>query len=65
MQLRRTTRIAFTVVPHLSIFGLLLFLAIWEANPRYIANYFPMFVIAAMPAIMNLYASSIRKELSR
>ncbi|MEG2659991.1 MAG: glycosyltransferase family 39 protein [Oscillospiraceae bacterium] len=40
-------------VPILSIFGLYLFLLIWEAGQRYLLNYMGMFVIAAVFGVYN------------
>lgn len=34
-------------VPLMCVFGLFLFLMVWEANPRYITNFIPMIFIAA------------------
>ena len=36
------------LVPQLSVFGLMLFLLVWETNPRYITNYIPMILLCAV-----------------
>lgn len=39
------------LVPHLAVFGLLLFLVFWEARSRYIINYLPMILLGAVFAV--------------
>lgn len=46
------------ITPLLSVFGLLLFLIMWEAHARYITNYIPMIYICA--AISMEFLSKIR-----
>ena len=36
---------------YIVILGLYIFFLIWEANPRYLINYIPIFIIAAVPGI--------------
>lgn len=48
-------------VPLLCVFGLFIFLMVWEANPRYITNFIPMIFIAASAGIervANLFKNS-------
>ncbi len=43
---RRDSRLAFA---RLALFGLLVFLLLWEARSRYIVNYLPVFILCAVP----------------
>ena len=38
-------------VAQLASFGMLLFLLLWEAGTRYLLNYYPIFIMSALPAI--------------
>ena len=49
------------LTPLLSVFGLLLFLVMWEAHARYITNYIPLIYISA--AVGMEYLSNIRIKL--
>lgn len=49
------------ITPLLSVFGLLLFLVMWEAHARYITNYIPVIYICA--AVSMEYLSKIRIKL--
>lgn len=42
------------MVPQLCMFGILLFLMVWEANSRYIINFLPMVLLSALPGISVL-----------
>lgn len=41
-------------VPFLSVFGLLLFLLMWETSARYITNYIPLIYICAVSTMSNI-----------
>ena len=41
-------------VSYLAVFGLLLFLLMWETSPRYITNYIPMIYICAVAAMSKV-----------
>jgi 4-amino-4-deoxy-L-arabinose transferase-like glycosyltransferase len=45
-----------TLVPWLSLLGLLLFLTFWETNQRYTTNFFPMLIIGASLGMSALAA---------
>lgn len=42
------------LVPQLSVFGLMLFLLVWETNPRYITNYIPMILLCAVAGAQRI-----------
>lgn len=52
-------------VVRLSIIGIFIFLALWEANSRYILNFIPMFIACAALGFPELYrvAGVIKKSL--
>lgn len=50
------------ITPMVSVFGLLLFLIMWEAHARYITNYIPMIYICAAIGMEGL--SKIRVKIS-
>ena len=52
--LRGRKRIKGCMVPQMCMFGLLLFLMVWEANSRYIINFLPMVYLSAIPGIQVL-----------
>ena len=52
--LRGRKRIKGCMVPQMCMFGLLLFLMMWEANSRYIINFLPMVYLSAIPGIQVL-----------
>ncbi|MCM1246093.1 MAG: hypothetical protein NC293_10675 [Roseburia sp.] len=52
------------ITPFLSIFGLLLFLVMWEAHARYITNYIPMIYICAATSMEFLSKIRVRFFLS-
>ncbi len=43
-------------VPYLAIFGLFLFLLLWEAGQRYLINYYAMFILAGTFGMQQLMA---------
>lgn len=58
----------FPAVPFLSLFGLLLFLIIWEANPRYLLHFVPMLFLCAawgMDAFFHFFNRSVRYFIRR
>ncbi|MCI5494738.1 MAG: hypothetical protein MR407_00160 [Roseburia sp.] len=44
------------LIPELAVFGLLLFLMMWETNARYIVNYIPMIYVAAVLGMAQVFA---------
>ena len=50
----RTYSVCDKFVPYLAVFGLLLFLLMWETSPRYITNYIPMIYICAVAAMSKV-----------
>ena len=44
------------LIPELAVFGLLLFLMMWETNARYIVNYIPMIYVAAVFGMAQVFA---------
>ena len=49
----------------LAVFGLLLFLVMWETNARYIVNYIPMIYVAAVLGMAQVFAFAGRKLSKR
>ena len=49
-----------SLIPYISIFGLFLFLSLWETNPRLTLNYFPMYIIAAVPAVNYICGKTLK-----
>ncbi len=45
-----------------SIFGIYLFLLIWESNPRYIFNFIPVFILCATHSITTIFQSFFKKN---
>lgn len=43
------------VIPQLSVFGLMLFLMMWETNARYIVNFIPMIYVSAAMGMDMLF----------
>lgn len=43
------------LIPELAVFGLLLFLMMWETNARYIVNYIPMIYVAAVLGMEQVF----------
>lgn len=50
-----SNEIQLSLIPQLCVFGLMLFLIIWEVNSRYITNFIPMIFICAVYGIDNFY----------
>ncbi|MEG2193036.1 MAG: hypothetical protein RRX95_07160 [Oscillospiraceae bacterium] len=44
-------------LPQLAAFGMLLFLLLWEAGTRYLLNYYPIFILCALPMLTQLFSS--------
>lgn len=51
-------------VPLLGIFGLFLFLLLWEASQRYLVNYFPCYIICASYSMLSIYNKVYKEKLS-
>lgn len=49
------------VIPQLSVFGLMLFLMMWETNARYIVNFIPMIYVSAALGMDALSGRFFRK----
>lgn len=49
------------LIPELAVFGLLLFLMMWETNARYIVNYIPMIYVAAVLGMAQAFAFAGKK----
>ena len=49
-------------VPHLTMFGLYLFLLVWEAGQRYLLNYMGIFVLCAVFGLLQLDAARARRQ---
>ena len=48
-------------MPHLSFFGLYLFLLLWEARQRYLINYMGMFTLSAAFGLLMLEEARRRR----
>jgi hypothetical protein len=65
MLVRKRRRYKYTdnksLAVYIVILGLFIFFLVWEANARYIINYIPIFIIAAVPGI-NIFYNRITKK---
>lgn len=50
-------RSAYCFIPQLSVFGIWLFLMMWETTGRYMINYIPMMIISASSGMQTFYAA--------
>lgn len=61
---RQNKRDAITLV-RIIIFGVFLFFLIWEARSRYLVNFTPLFIIAAVFGIKTLFEAHKRKRTQK
>jgi len=46
------------------MFGVMMFLIMWEARPRYIVNYIPVFILVAVEGV-HILDNYIKNKISR
>lgn len=49
-------------VPQLSVFGLFLFLLMWETSARYIQNYMPLLFLSALSGLKSIHSLQVRRR---
>jgi len=57
-------RVKCCLIPQLCVFGIMLFLLMWEVNSRYINNFIPMIFISAVGG-MDFFSDSVTKFLNK
>ncbi len=63
MGLKNKNRVFFT--RQLASMGMLLFLLLWEAGTRYLLNYYPVFIMCALPALIQVIENIFNKKESK
>lgn len=59
-----TKRNDYTNILRIVMFGIMIFLIMWEARPRYIVNYIPVFILVAVEGV-NILDNYLKKKISR